>query len=29
LVSLDGVGHVPHEEAPTTSIVAVEAFLRE
>jgi pimeloyl-ACP methyl ester carboxylesterase len=29
LVSLDGVGHVPHEEAPAISIVAVEAFLRE
>jgi pimeloyl-ACP methyl ester carboxylesterase len=29
LVTLDGVGHVPHEEAPGNSLVAVEAFLRE
>jgi pimeloyl-ACP methyl ester carboxylesterase len=29
LVSLDGVGHVPHEEAPAMAIVPVEAFLRE
>jgi pimeloyl-ACP methyl ester carboxylesterase len=29
LVSLDGIGHVPHEEASTISIVAVENFLRE
>jgi pimeloyl-ACP methyl ester carboxylesterase len=29
LVSLDGVGHVPHEESPAISLLAVEAFLRE
>jgi pimeloyl-ACP methyl ester carboxylesterase len=29
LVSLEGLGHVPHEESPTISLVAVEAFLRE
>ncbi len=29
LVSLEGLGHVPHEEAPSISIVAIETFLRE
>jgi pimeloyl-ACP methyl ester carboxylesterase len=29
LVSLEGLGHVPHEESPALSLVAVEAFLRE
>jgi pimeloyl-ACP methyl ester carboxylesterase len=29
LVSLNGVGHVPHEESPAISLVEVEAFLRE
>jgi pimeloyl-ACP methyl ester carboxylesterase len=29
LVTLDGLGHMPHEESPAMSLVPLEAFLLE